>query len=292
MQSICFFSAYFNSPTLPYYIQFYLERLRPYFTEIILLTNDDKKLNIDSVKFLGDNDIKIKYFNNEGWDFGMWQKAILVTETDNYDRIALVNDSCVLFKNPESFFLWLENIDSDFCGMVDSNYPLFHLQSYFLVINKNAISEVRNFFVANSLEKNVLDVINKFEIGLSQHLLKKGYSVNACYSTSTYNGEFSPAFFMPLKLIDKGFPLIKKKIFFCSFRRSEFINLFRMKYIFFPSHYVDYIKSKNKDQLGNLIDFKKVNKSKILDLNFFKINFLTALSFIYQFARKFKNDRS
>lgn len=286
MRSICFFSSYFNQPVIPYYIKFYLENLLPYFSDIVFITNE-KLLDDTSLTFLKEKNIQLMYVANEGYDFGMWYKAFNQIDIKSFDRIGLINDSCVLFTKPIAFFEWLNKTDIDCGGMVDSNAISYHLQSFFLVINKKAITSVTDYFYLNGIINDLKQVIKTYEIGLSQYLINKGFKVDAFYSTKEYTGEFSPMFYMPVQLINNGLPLIKKKIIFCSFRKDEYLNLMRMKFRIYPGHYIKAILKKY-DNHSTLIDFNKVLENR-LDLSFYlKILKYSVESLFFQIIRKFK----
>ena len=258
MKSICLFSSYFNQPSIPYYVRFYLEQIIPYFSETLFITNE-KELDEDSNYFLNVNNISLLKVDNEGWDFGMWYKAIVQLDTTQYHQVALVNDSCILFKKPTQFFEWLKLSDADACGVTDSNAISYHLQSYFLVFNQKAIPEMVNYFYEHKLLKHVSEVIETYEVGLSKHLLNKGLKLEACYSTKEYHGEFSPTFFLIENLLKKGIPMIKKKILFSSYRKSELFTLARMNFNINVDHYLSLIK---KITYEPLIDFEKVKKDQ------------------------------
>lgn len=287
MKSICFFSSYFNQEEIPYYVNFYLENLRPFFTELVFITNE-KKLNEQSTSFLDTNKIQLLYVSNEGWDFGMWYKAFKIYDVNTYDRIGLVNDSCILFKSPQPFFEWLNKELYDYCGMVDSNAFQYHIQSYFIIINKRAIKEVYQYFMKHGILADVKQVIHTYEVGLSAHLQQKGYSLGACYTTKEYKGEYSPTFLIPKELIERGFPLIKKKIIFSSFRKDEYLTLIRMKFRLHPKAYIQFIKAHTS--ANELIDFNKIGIR--YDLRFYiRLLGYRIIFFIYQILRKFKQKK-
>ncbi len=283
MNSICFFSSYFNESGIPYYVRFYLDQLAPFFSKIVFITND-KKLSDDSLSYLKEKNIAFMPVKNEGWDFGMWYKAFKVYDILSFDRIGLVNDSCILFKPPHHFFNWLEKSELDYCGMVDSNAISYHLQSYFLIINKKAIPDAYQYFMENCILANVKEVIHTYEIGLSRYLIHKGHRIGACYTTKEYKGEYSPTFFMTKTLIEKGFPLIKKKIIFSSFRKDEYLTLVRMKFRLDPRYYIHIVQ-----QCGGVIDFKKIVQPSL----FFYMKLLAYNTFyiLYQVLRKFKRSK-
>ncbi len=254
MRSICLYSSYFNQPTIPYFVRFYLEMIAPYFSETLFITND-KELDEDSLNFLNINNIDVLKVKNEGWDFGMWYKAISKIDTSQYQQIALVNDSCVLFKQPTHFFEWLNQSKADVCAMTDSNAIHYHLQSYFLVFNYKAIPEMVAYFNCHQLLKDVSEVIAIYEVGLCKTLIDKGFKLEAFYSSKQYNGEFSPTFYLAERLIKQGIPLIKKKILFHSYRKPELFTLARMNFNINADYYISLIKQITKEPL---IDFDKV----------------------------------
>lgn len=274
MRSICLYSSYFNQSSIPYYVRFYLETIAPYFSETLFITND-KELDEASLYFLNVNNIAILKVKNEGWDFGMWYKAISQLDTNQYQQIALVNDSCVLFKKPTHFFEWLNQSHADICGITDSNAIHYHLQSYFLVFNHKAIPEMVAYFNKHQLLKNVSEVIEIYEVGLCKTLADKGFKLEACYSSKHYSGEFSPTFYLAERLLKEGMPMIKKKILFHSYRKPELFTLARMNFNINADYYIDLIKQVNTE---SLIDFEKVKKDQVSHMSTFD-------KFVYNFKR-------
>jgi lipopolysaccharide biosynthesis protein len=185
----------------------------------------------------------------------MWYKAISKIDTSQYKQIALVNDSCVLFKKPTQFFHWLSLSSADVCGITDSNAVHYHLQSYFLVFNHKAIPDMVAYFNKHKLLKDVKEVIEIYEVGLSKLLSDKGLKLEACYSTKQYTGEFSPTFYLADKLFNEGVPMIKKKILFYSYRKPELFTLARMNFNINADYYISLIKQITKEPL---IDFDRV----------------------------------
>ena len=267
MKSICLFSSYFNQVSIPYYVRFYLENIAPFFSETLFITNE-KELDEDSLYFLNTNNIGVLMVKNEGWDFGMWYKAISQLDTSQYQQIALVNDSCVLFKKPTQFFDWLKQSDADLCGMTDSNSVHYHIQSYFLVFNYKAIPDMVSYFNKHKLLKDVSEVIKIYEIGLNKLLSDKGLKLEACYSTMQYTGEFSPTFYLADKLFKEGIPMIKKKILFYSYRKPELFTLARMNFNIDSGYYIKLIKQITKEPI---IDFEKVKQDQVADMSTFDI---------------------
>jgi rhamnosyltransferase len=255
MRSICFFASYFKGNKIPYYITVYLTELKKHFSEVVLLTSQNN-LSIESIAFLKAENIRLQIEENEGFDFGLWYKAFQKNEIDTYDQIALVNDSCILFKPLNEFMEWSRSHASDLQGITLSNAIALHIQSYFLIINKRAIPFVKEYFEKHKLLKNISDVIAVYEVGLSSFLISKDLRIDAFMDNNGYNGEFSPYYYCVDYHISKGIPVIKKKILFASYRKDELFTLARMRFNISLSHYINLIKKNCKTII---LDLEKLN---------------------------------
>jgi hypothetical protein len=257
MKSICFYSSYFIQDYIPYYVKFYLEELEKHFTEIIFLTNE-KQLKETELAYLKQKNITLKFVSNEGFDFGMWYKAFKKYPSLDYDRVALVNDSCILFKPLTGVFKWIDDNSFDYCGLVSSNSVSFHVQSYFIVINKNAIKPVYDYFMKHGLISDYQKVIYTYEIGLSAHLRKQQLKVAAMFSSKRDIAAQNPSFLVIEDFIKDGLPMIKKKILFRSYRKGEYLSMLRMSFKLNPKRYIQLIGEVNKGV--SLIDFDQAIK--------------------------------
>lgn len=258
MNSICLFASYFSGKSLPYYITVYLTELKQHFTKVVLLT-DEKQLSSESLEFLKEQHIGLQQEKNDGFDFGLWYKAFQKTNVLNYDRIALVNDSCILFKPLDEFMAWAAKDTADMKGVTKSEAVSPHLQSYFLLINKSAIAATLHYFETNKVYSNIEEVIAHYEIGLSKYLLSQGFTLSAFVDNNGYSGEFSPYYQCIDYHVQKGIPVIKKKILYSSYRKRELTTLARMNFNINPVYYVEMIKKTVKDPI---IDFEKVLMQK------------------------------
>jgi lipopolysaccharide biosynthesis protein len=255
MNTICFFASYFTQDEMPYYMRYYLLDLKKHFSELVFLYSNNN-LNEAGLEFLKQNSIKPQYELNEGFDFGMWKKALDKTDVTKFDRVAFVNDSCVLFKPLDSFFQYTNSKKHDVYGMSESTAVSYHLQSYFLVFEKKAIPFVKEYLALKGIQQNIQDVIKHYEIGLSTFLLQKGCSLNAYMNNKNYSGEFSPYYILLEDFIKQGVPVIKKKIMYSSYRKSELNTLARMNFTIHPFYYIDLIKQHCAS--APLIDFEKL----------------------------------
>lgn len=255
MRSACFFATYFTGEEIPYYHRYYLDELKRHFDEVVFLYSNGE-LSSTSIGFLEQNGIIAQKELNEGFDFGMWQKASEKYDLLKYDRVAFVNDSCVLFKPLNDFFNWMASNPADVHGITESHAVSHHLQSYFLVFEKRALPFVKEYFSLNGIQRSIHDVIKIYEIGLSSYLQKKECALRAYMDNGNYKGEFSPYYFLLEEHIKQGVPVIKKKIIYSSYRDTELNTLARMNFNIDVSHYIRLIRKQNS--ANDLIDFDKL----------------------------------
>lgn len=248
MNTLCLFAAHLGKNRLPHYVKVYLLELNRHFTEMMLLGHED--IHFEDLAFLKEQGIAYRKEKNEGYDFGMWYKTLKTLNLQNYERIALVNDSCVLFKPLNEFMQAMEQSGADFYGMSLSEAVSKHLQSYFLILNKKAIRPAWEYFKQHGIKSQLSDVISTYEIGLSTFLLKEGLQVSAFVHNEGYKGEFSPYYHLLDKHLQQGIPLIKKKIVFSSYRKDELFTLARMNFKMRPTYYRNLIL-KDRDCLLN-----------------------------------------
>ncbi len=272
MKSICLFSSYYNGERIPYYVKYYLAELRKYFSEIVFITNE-KKIAGDDIVWLKESNIQEMMIANDGYDFGMWYKAMKRYDITAYDQVGLINDSCILFKPLDSVFDWINTSHLDYCGMVSSRRRGFHLQSFFVVINKNAIRPVYDYFMETGIITDYTQVIIAYEVGLSAHLQRLNLSIGGMYYSKKNIEQHNPSFLIIEDLIIEGMPLIKKKIIFRSYRRAEYISLLRMRFNIDHRHYIELIERTNKNQ--PCIDFERALKdfsnANLFDIYLYKI---------------------
>lgn len=209
---LCLFSSYIRNPGLPCHVRFYLSQLVPHHDRIVLLTNDDQPLTRDDDDWLRALGITHQPVRNEGFDFGMWQKALGATDISGVTRLSLVNDSCILFAPLDDFFHWHDNCLADMAGMLESQAYGRHLQSFFLVFRGKAVMEAARHILRHPAATLDYDaVVSTFELGLSRELLNKDFTLAARYETHALAARDDPSYFFLHTLLQAGIPLIKRK---------------------------------------------------------------------------------
>ena len=240
MKSLLIFAHHNTTGHLPDYVKTYVNELGRFFSDVVVATNYNG--NFDSYQ--------VQTFSNEGYDFGLFYKALVEVNLDTYERIAFVNDSNVLLGSFDRFFEWLDSQSFDLAGLTDSReYPVgriprindpfesYHIQSHFLVFENQGIPEIFHFFEDVEFEKYLIPpspqlrhtIIDKCEIGLSQYFLKKNLQLGSMFRVDTWardkiKGRLGPND-VPLdwksinmhillweELIHDGYPLIKTRI--------------------------------------------------------------------------------
>jgi lipopolysaccharide biosynthesis protein len=254
MRSLCIYSSFVQGDGIPYYVRYYLEHLLPHFSSVVYITNE-RSLSDEASQYLKSLEIECLFVQNEGYDFGMWGKALTAYDALSWDRIALVNDSCILFKSLEKDFERIDASQADYCGMIISDRYATHLQSFFLIINKRAIPVLLEHFNAHGLIREYRELIQVYEIGLTQRMLKTGMNVMSLYNNENRSYPKNPSFALVRELIAEGMPMIKKKIVFRNYRGLEFYWVVRMN---FDTDYRKYFRQIRALYGSDSIDLKRV----------------------------------
>jgi len=205
----------------------YLNCIRKYFDKVILVTNEKPKNYADECLI----------FENEGYDFGFFYKAINKIDISNYSSIAFINNSNILVKNKnlDSIFSWSNKKSLDFWGITDSiecppgidPKKSYHIQSHFLVFENKSIPFIKeffkhinfeSFFKISNVNKLRQSIINKCEIGITQYMISKGLNVGSYFQYNVILNKYKKSLRSNMhvwlweELIHDGYPLMKKKI--------------------------------------------------------------------------------
>jgi len=283
MKSLCLYASYVDGIGVPYYSKVYVKELKNQFSRVIYLHSN--LLDVKSTDFFEVEGIETKLLNNDGFDFGKWQKIIQDFDLNEYDQLALINDSCVLFAPLDNVLNWFNHSDYDFGGLTESIVPKKHLQSYFLLFNKTTFNDLVFFFKSNKATNNIHQIIADYEIGLSQYLESKDFKSGSFLSNDNYVGEFSPYYQCVNSHIRQGSPMIKKKILFSSFRKDELFTLARMNFKVSVKPYLHLIIKCNQTLL---ISFDELFKFEINRMSLPLLFKYHITRFLIQIYRQFK----
>jgi lipopolysaccharide biosynthesis protein len=227
MKSLLIFVHYSKGDVIPADVKKYVLELAPHFSDVIISTN---------YKGPSFGNVKVMSFKNEGYDFGLFYRALQNVNIKEYGRIAFVNDSNILVGSFKDVFKWGNENTCGMWGLTDSHESTpalkgkttYHIQSHFIILENKAITLLSQFFKNINFEKYLITstnalrvkIINNCEIGLSQFMLHKGVKLGSYFSVKDRT---SPNYLFPNykqnvhvykweELIKKGYPLIKRKL--------------------------------------------------------------------------------
>jgi lipopolysaccharide biosynthesis protein len=188
LNRLCIFAHYDKDNLVDEYVLYYLQKVKEISTSVIFVSTS--KINEDGISKLGILCDKVILRENQGYDFMSWQKGIeLITNLSNYDELILCNDSVYgpLYSLSDIFDV-MRSKGGDFWGITDSFEISYHLQSYFLVFKKRVIisDAFRNFWSRVKIESRKNDIIKKYEVGLTQYLISKGFKPGAFLASSSF----------------------------------------------------------------------------------------------------------
>jgi hypothetical protein len=130
--------------------------------------------------------------NDDLRDFGGWYHALNAIGTDvlsGYRRVVLTNDSVYFpVRDPGPFFARVRRSSADIFAATDSvSGGRYHLQSYFLALGPRAVTlllpELERRVRAQA-EATKLTLIQRFEVGLSEYLIRAGLSSEVFFPLS------------------------------------------------------------------------------------------------------------
>lgn len=120
---------------------------------------------------------------NKGYDFGAYYTGLqLAGDWNRYRQIMITNDSVYgPFAPLADIFQTMEARNLHLWGMTDGIAHRYYVQSWFqLWENKDGLFDaLQDFWRDFTFEDDKEKVITRYELGLSQHLLKKAYRLGA-----------------------------------------------------------------------------------------------------------------
>jgi len=226
MKRLALFSFYSPSGTVRSFIYYYLEHLSK-ISDVVFIVNGG--VQPDSKNELEKKGYRILCRENTGFDFGAWKEFLLSEKAEFfrwYDELILCNCSCYGPVYPFSeIFSEMESSDCDFWGLYrhpglkDKKHSIPpHIQSYFLVIRSRLFHDkrFREYFQGLNTAETWNDAVNQ-ETSFTVYFEEKGF-VSASLLGSVFSEYIeNPTIFMPAKLLELKFPLVKRKCFTTDF---------------------------------------------------------------------------
>ncbi len=165
------------------------------------------------------------------YDFGSYKRGYLWAYKKKilkkYDWVYLVNDSVYgpLF-DIRNILEDLESRNVDLTGMIDftNKFTPIQVQSWFVGLSARVANSdfIRNFMAQVRSQTDKQLIVLKYEVGLSQVVLRHGYKMSTYISGETGDGQHR-VYDAPLEMLKLGLPFIKKQ---------GLANLFGMQYLY------------------------------------------------------------
>lgn len=217
---LAIFAGFNKNGIIPDYVVYYLKELKKYADGIIFITdNPIFKDELDKIKEY----IIIAQCSRHGeYDFGSYKYGFKLADEykllENAEILILCNDSC--YGPIDGFgklFQSMEKYKVDFWGLSSDTTIKNHIQSFFYVFDKKVFQHKCFGKYLNKIkkQKNVVDVIKKYEITFTDYLVKHKFKFSTFVPKIIKNlpPEQNKTCY-PLTLIKEyKYPLIKAKVF-------------------------------------------------------------------------------
>jgi len=273
---IAIFIFYDRQGIVDDYVPYFLERLQPFLSNLIIVVNG--QLTVEGRKKLNLITKNIFVRENVGYEPGAIKDVLFkfygMSEILKYDELLICNDSFYgPFFDIKEVFSKMDKIECDFWGITEQaarkgSYPK-HIQSYFYNTRKDLLhsKHFRCFFEKLPLPKNLNQAVKDYEIKMSQNFLKAGFSYASFINVEDFIEEdakknFNYSITTPMDLLKKRCPFIKKKAFFCSEKatfpqggeQSGYLMHFINDYIKYPQKII----WQNLLRIANITDIKNI----------------------------------
>ncbi len=223
IKRLAIFASYDKNSIIHEYVLYYLGQLKQ-IADIVFVF--DNRLDEQQAKLIEKFCIHSICGKHGEYDFGSYKRGYQWADSagllEQYDELIFCNDSVFgpIYPLTPIFEKMADDKSIDFWGVFKTfndqkNLAKEYAQSYFIVFNKELISsEILKTFIAEITKLPTKDeVVHKYEIGLSQLLIKNGYKCGSFMSAM----DNAPHSNSALKLIKNGFPFLKKALFFTDY---------------------------------------------------------------------------
>lgn len=181
-KTLTFFSHYDRDGLIDDYVVEYLKRLSDV-SDIIFISTSCSVTSHNLERIEG-YVCHLIFKENIGYDFGAWRTGItkFYDQLDTFETIIICNDSVYgpmsSDFNPE---LELNSRELDALAITDSFEIKYHLQSYFIAMNKNVFLSMgfKDFWFKMKIYEDKTTLILKHELGFSQMLTDSNFNIGA-----------------------------------------------------------------------------------------------------------------
>jgi lipopolysaccharide biosynthesis protein len=182
MKRAAIYAHYDRSPEVALHAFYHLEQLVKLGFQIWFVSNSE--ISAGSRSRLAAICEKTSVRENSGLDFGMWKHVLDELDLSRFDELLLTNSSIIgplrplaeLWKNPKI-------AGCDFWGLTDNSKPAPHLQSYFLVFQRQVVQSRRfmDFWHSVLPYTSKVQIVLSYELGLTRWLEEGGFKWKAAF---------------------------------------------------------------------------------------------------------------
>jgi len=189
-----------GSGEVPAYTRYYIEQLAPWVDEVWVSTNEGRPVDVEWFSSRG---FHLNFVPNKSRDFEKhyyWMMAQGREKICSYEHIILANDCLVCFGPLTRLMQWVNSRREDLLGLNSSSFPLYHIQSYFLVMRQPMLAKVWDHFRSVGVVPPIQEVIQ-----YEEKLQQLASSLTPMFAMKHRRG-WDELFFTPF---DAGVPLVK-----------------------------------------------------------------------------------
>ena len=170
------------------HVEYALAQYRPHVDHLVFVSPSVKELS-PKQKTLVDRFVPRE---NIGYDFGSWRDGLLSLDADRYEEIIFANDSVYgPLWSPGPVLDFGRERNLDFWGMVMSDQMVTpgvatpHIQSWFFSARRKLIQSeaFQSFWQRIESVGTKREIIQRFEVGLTESVHRGGFSMGAVYDT-------------------------------------------------------------------------------------------------------------
>ena len=183
---VLIYSHYSKQDTVDKYNYLTLEKMQHWFDYVIVLTNCPNQWQFESPNY---RKCHVMWYNLKS-DFRNY--GVFIAQAGQRlmgaSQLCFANDSFVVVDVLAFDRCMARMFDSDalsshdFMGITSSYENVYHLQSYFMCFNARTLDAVIGYFKTHGLPMNHHDAISVYELGITKHLVARGFKPFAMVS--------------------------------------------------------------------------------------------------------------
>ncbi|MCY9872549.1 rhamnan synthesis F family protein [Vibrio barjaei] len=160
------------------YLNDIFRQLVEVFDEIIVVTTS----GISGLSIINDKKVRVVHRDNAGYDFYSYKVGIdAISDLSIVEQLVVLNDSFYISPDFDIADILSQCRQFDIFSLTDNLQFTYHLQSYFLVFNKRAITSLWFYKFWNKVYtyKNKWKIVLDYEVGLTSSALTAGLSLGS-----------------------------------------------------------------------------------------------------------------